>query len=48
VVGPDKGAHAFMSINLTPGKYLVACYVPDEKDHKSHIEHGMIQEITIN
>lgn len=48
VVGPDKGSHAFFSINLTPGKYLVVCYVPDEKDQKSHVEHGMIQEITIN
>ena len=46
-IGPDKGAHAFMAINLTPGKYLVACYVPDEKDQKSHIAHGMVQEIEI-
>jgi hypothetical protein len=48
VIGPDKGAYAFFSIDLTPGKYLVVCYVPDEKDQKSHVEHGMMQEVTIN
>ena len=48
LIGPMKGAHAFTTVTLTPGKYLVLCHVPDEKDQKSHIEHGMIQEITIN
>lgn len=48
VVGPTKGSHAFTTITLTPGKYLVVCHVPDEKDQKSHTEHGMIQEIVIN
>jgi hypothetical protein len=48
VVGPDKGSHAFFTITLTPGKYLVLCYVPDENDQKPHVAHGMIQEITIN
>jgi len=47
LIGPTKGQHAFLSINLKPGKYLVLCYVPDEKDGKPHLEHGMIQEITV-
>ena len=48
LIGPMKGSHAFTTVTLTPGKYLVVCHVPDEKDQKSHTEHGMIQEITIN
>ncbi len=48
VVGPEKGAHAFFTVDLKPGKYLLACYVPDEKDEKPHVAHGMVQEITIN
>lgn len=48
VIGPDKGAHAFFTADLKPGKYLLSCYVPDEKDQKPHVAHGMVQEITIN
>lgn len=47
VIGPQKGAHAFFTIDLKPGKYLVSCYVPDEKDQKPHVAHGMVQEIEI-
>ena len=47
LIGPMKGAHAFTTVTLTPGKYLVLCHVPDEKDLKSHTEHGMSQEIEI-
>ncbi|HKS17442.1 MAG TPA: hypothetical protein VJU16_09030 [Planctomycetota bacterium] len=48
LIGPMKGSHAFTTVTLAPGKYLVVCHVPDEKDQKSHAEHGMIQEIVIN
>jgi hypothetical protein len=48
LIGPTKGAHGFLDITLTPGKYIVICYVPDEKDHKPHFMHGMMQEITIS
>jgi hypothetical protein len=47
-IGPTKGGHGFLTVNLTPGKYLVLCYVPDEKDGKPHVMHGMMQEVTIN
>ena len=47
VIGPDKGGHAFFTTELKPGKYLLACYVPDEKDQKPHVAHGMVQEIEI-
>lgn len=48
LVGPNKGDHAFLTITLRPGKYVVVCYVPDQKDGKPHMAHGMIQEITIS
>lgn len=48
LIGPTKGGHAYLSVTLPPGKYLVLCYVPDEKDGKPHIMHGMMQEITIS
>jgi hypothetical protein len=48
LVGPTKGGRAYLSITLPPGKYLLVCHVPDESDGRSHIQHGMIQEITIS
>jgi hypothetical protein len=47
LVGPTKGQHAYLTITLKPGKYVVVCFVPDEKDGKPHMMHGMVQEITI-
>ena len=48
LVGPDKGKTGWFTITLAPGKYLLACYVPDAKDQKPHVMHGMVQEITVN
>ena len=48
LVGPDKGKAGWFTITLPPGKYLLACYVPDTKDQKPHVMHGMVQEITVN
>jgi len=48
LVGPDKGKVGWFTVTLTPGKYLLACYVPDANDNKPHIEHGMVSEITVN
>lgn len=48
VTGPDKGKTGWFTITLAPGKYVVACYVPDNADGKPHIMHGMVQELTVN
>lgn len=48
ITGPDKGKTGWFTITLTPGKYLLTCYVPDAKDGKPHVLHGMVQEITVN
>ena len=47
-IGPDKGKVGWLTMTLAPGKYLLTCYVPDAKDGKPHVAHGMVQEITVN
>jgi len=46
--GPDVGKTGWFTITLAPGKYLLTCYVPDAKDGKPHVVHGMVQEITVS
>lgn len=36
------------TVDLTPGDYGLICFVPDAKDGKPHIVHGMIKQITVN
>lgn len=38
---------AYFTANLQPGKYTLVCFVPDHKDGKPHILHGMVREITV-
>ena len=33
--------------NFTPGEYALYCFVEDIKDHKMHIEHGMVHQFTV-
>ena len=35
------------SIDLTPGDYALICFVPDAKDGKAHLMHGMIKPIKV-
>lgn len=46
--GPSVGMVGWFTVTLAPGKYLLICYVPDAKDGKPHVAHGMVQEITVN
>jgi plastocyanin len=47
-IGPNVGAVGWVTVTLTPGRYLLTCYVPDPKDGKPHVMHGMVQEITVS
>ena len=47
-IGPNPGAVGWTTLTLAPGKYVLACYVPDANDGKPHILHGMVQEITVS
>jgi uncharacterized cupredoxin-like copper-binding protein len=42
-----KGVSNDILLDLAPGEYGLYCFVPDAKDGKEHIAHGMIQQITV-
>ena len=41
------GETSYMHVDLQPGKYGLICFLPDRKDGKAHLEHGMIQEFEV-
>jgi hypothetical protein len=36
------------TVDLTPGEYALICFVPDSKDGKAHLVHGMVKPITVS
>jgi hypothetical protein len=36
-----------IEVNLEPGEYGLICFVPDAKDGKPHIAHGMVTQFTV-
>ena len=47
VAGIEPGMTEYFTANFTPGKYGLICFLPDMKDGKPHLAHGMAQEITV-
>src|SRR5438270_10786137 len=47
MAGLGKGRTATFTTNLTPGHYGIICYIPDAKDGKPHVLHGMVQEFDV-
>jgi uncharacterized cupredoxin-like copper-binding protein len=47
VVGLDKGGNGSFTANLTAGDYGLICFVPDAKDGKPHLAHGMMKTIKV-
>jgi hypothetical protein len=45
--GIDKGNRVWFPLDLTPGRYAMFCFVPDRKDNKPHLLHGMLREFTV-
>lgn len=39
---------SYAAFDLTPGNYALYCFVPDGKDGKPHLAHGMFKEFTVN
>ncbi|HEY8258372.1 MAG TPA: hypothetical protein VIG08_12020 [Gemmatimonadales bacterium] len=35
------------TVQLTPGEYVLICFVPDAKDGKGHLMHGMVKSFTV-
>ena len=47
VVGLDKGARGTFSAELEAGNYGLMCFIPDVKDGKLHLEHGMMKTFKV-
>ncbi len=47
VASMAPGETGYVHVRLTPGNYALLCFVPDAKDGKPHLEHGMAKEFTI-
>jgi hypothetical protein len=43
----EAGRHAYIHANLRPGNYALICFIPDAKDGKPHLAHGMLKEIKV-
>jgi uncharacterized cupredoxin-like copper-binding protein len=48
VVVLEKGGRGTFEVDLTPGEYGLICFVPDSKDGKLHLAHGMMKTITVS
>jgi hypothetical protein len=45
VTGLATGGHAFFPVKFEPGStYALLCFLPDAKDGKPHVAHGMVKE----
>ncbi len=41
------GRTVWMEVNLSPGRYVIICQVPDAGDRKPHYAHGMVMEFEV-
>jgi plastocyanin len=48
VVFLDKGARGTFTADLVAGEYGLMCFVPDAKDGKPHLAHGMMKTIKVD
>lgn len=46
-VAVPVGGEAIVEANLEAGNYVLICYVPDAKDGKPHVAHGMVLPLTV-
>ena len=44
----DKGGWGVFTADLTAGDYGLICFVPDSKDGKMHLAHGMMKNIKVS
>jgi hypothetical protein len=47
ITGLIPGATQYFTANLTPGNYAMICFLPDAKDGKPHVDHGLVKEFTV-
>jgi hypothetical protein len=42
------GQTEYVPLDLTPGNYVLICFVPDKNDGKPHVTHGMVSTFTVS
>jgi uncharacterized cupredoxin-like copper-binding protein len=42
-----RGGVVYVPVDLAPGEYGLFCFIPDAKDGKPHIAHGMMTQLTV-
>ncbi len=47
ISGMPNGAVVYVPVDLEPGEYGLFCFLPDAKDGKMHIAHGMLTQVTV-
>ena len=47
VTATPPGMPVQFAADITPGDYAFVCFIPDVKDGKPHIEHGMVTPFTV-
>jgi hypothetical protein len=47
IAGAVNGTVAYMTVDLTPGDYGFLCFIPDAKDGKAHVQHGMMKDFKV-
>ncbi len=48
ITGMATGQVAYLPVDLGAGEYLLMCFLPDAKDGKPHLAHGMIKQLTVS
>jgi len=49
IVGLSSKQHAWLTMDLDPGKYALICFFPDpNKGGQPHVLEGMLKEVTIS
>lgn len=46
-VGLSQGLTNYVHVDLEPGEYALLCFLPDAKDGKPHVLHGMMKQVTV-
>ena len=47
IAGMETGMSEYFTADFTPGNYAFICFLPDAKDGKPHLAHGMMQQIEV-
>jgi hypothetical protein len=47
ITGIAKGRTIEVPTTFTPGEYALICFVPDAKDGKAHLAHGMVKQFSV-